>query len=175
MSTWRTSMSSSKNVGGSVEKNSPEVSLSGSCVLILVLLTSHGLTLGLVARGVGHSWASGQSKCGQVFHFDWCGFFYWCVKGWVELQFWFFVGLLSFQVLVFDWANTSTPGGFYNLWYCTGHHILSGTANNSNEIQVSNCIAFRRRMTRISNACENMAGFPNPLNPLKIIKTNVYL
>ena len=25
-------------------------------------------------------------------------------------------------------------------------------------------------MTRISNACENMAGFPNPLNPLKIIK-----
>ena len=48
-------MSSSKNVGGSVEKNSPEVCLSGSCVLILVLLTSHGLTLGLEARGVGHS------------------------------------------------------------------------------------------------------------------------
>ena len=54
MLTWRNSMSSSKNVGGSVEKNSPEVCLSGSCVLILVLLTSHGLTLGLEARGVGH-------------------------------------------------------------------------------------------------------------------------
>ena len=37
-----------------LKKNSPEVCLSGSCVLILVLLTSHGLTLGLEARGVGH-------------------------------------------------------------------------------------------------------------------------
>ena len=90
---------------------------------------------------------------------------------WVRLEVLIFSGVVEFSSFSVCLSQYPDPRGLLQpLTLHRSPYSIRCIVNNSNEIQVSNCTAFRRRMTRISNACENMAGFPNPLNPLKIIK-----